>query len=221
MDDMRIPIECAPLDELLGGGVESGIITEIYGEGGSGKTNLCLQVARNCARKAKVIYIDAEGVSIERFRQICGKDFEALLRNVLFYKVHSPEEQEKAVNEAIKLMRTGAACLVVVDSAIVHYRLTGDDGDAENTKSLLLQLRRLMGSALEKDVPVLITNQVYTDVATSTMRPICEFSIGYLSKAIISLSRMPNGIRAATIMKHRSRPEGIVARFRITENGLE
>lgn len=218
---MRIPVECVPLDELLGGGIESSIITEVYGEGGSGKTNLCLQVARNCARSAKVIYIDAEGVSIERFRQICGKDFEPLSKNVLFYKVHSPEEQEKAVNEAIKLMRTGAAGLVVVDSAIFHYRLTGEDGDAENTKSLLLQLRRLAGNALERDVPVLITNQVYSDSSSNTMRPICEYSIGYLCKAIISLGRMQNGIRTATIMKHRSRPEGISVRFRITENGLE
>lgn len=218
---MRIKTECPAIDELLGGGIESGIITEIYGEGGSGKTNICLQLARNCARNSKVFYIDAEGVSIDRFKQICGKDFDALSRNVLFYKVHSPDEQEKAVTEAIKLMRSGSAGLVVLDSAVMHYRLTGEESDSDNTKSLLLQLRKLMGNAMEKDVPVIITNQVYTDVASNTMRPICEFSIGNLSKAIVSLGKMPNGIRTATIIKHRSRPEGALARFRITENGLE
>jgi DNA repair protein RadB len=218
---MRIKTECTPLDELLGGGIESGIMTEIYGEGGSGKTNLCLQLARNCARDSKVFYIDAEGVSIDRFRQICGKEFETLSRNVLFYKVHSPEEQEKAVAEAIKLMRSGSAGLVVLDSAVMHYRLTGDENDSDNTKNLLLQLRKLMGNAMEKDIPVILTNQVYTDVASNTMRPICEFSVGNLSKAILSLGKLPNGIRTATIVKHRSRPEGAIARFRITENGLE
>ena len=218
---MRIKTECPALDELLGGGIESGIMTEVYGEGGSGKTNLCLQMARNCARKSKVFYIDAEGVSIERFKQICGKEFEEVSRNVLFYKVHSPEDQEKAVAEAIKLMRSGSAGLVVLDSAVMHYRLTGDESDSDNTKNLLLQLRRLMGNAMEKDVPVILTNQVYTDVSSNTMRPICEFSIGNLSKAIIYLGKMPNGIRTATIIKHRSRPEGATARFRITENGLE
>ncbi|MDD5502301.1 MAG: DNA repair and recombination protein RadB [Candidatus Thermoplasmatota archaeon] len=218
---MRIKTECLPLDDLLGGGIESGIMTEVYGEGGSGKTNLCLQLARNCARNSKVFYIDAEGVSIERFKQICGKEFEELSRNVLFYKVHSPEEQEKAVAEAIKLMRNGSAGLVVLDSAVMHYRLTGDENDSDNTKNLLLQLRKLMGNAMEKDVPVILTNQVYTDVASNTMRPICEFSVGNLSKAILSLGKLQNGIRTATIIKHRSRPEGAIARFRITENGLE
>ena len=45
----RLPVACPPLDELLHGGVESGALTEFFGEAGSGKTNICLQLARNAA----------------------------------------------------------------------------------------------------------------------------------------------------------------------------
>ena len=44
----RLPLKCKPLDVLLGGGLERKTITEIYGEAGSGKTNLCLQASREC-----------------------------------------------------------------------------------------------------------------------------------------------------------------------------
>ena len=68
----KLQINCKSLDVLLGGGIESGSITEIYGEAGTGKTNFCLQAARECVLNGgKVAFIDSEGVSLERLRQIC------------------------------------------------------------------------------------------------------------------------------------------------------
>ena len=81
----RLPLKCKPLDDLLGGGIESKTITKIFGEAGSGKTNLCLQASRECANNGrKVAYIDTEGVSLERLDQMC-KDYsyEKILENIL------------------------------------------------------------------------------------------------------------------------------------------
>jgi DNA repair protein RadB len=62
---------CAPLDGLLDGGLESDAITLVFGEGGSGKTNLALQCAREVAVSGKrVAYVDTEGVSAIRLRQV-------------------------------------------------------------------------------------------------------------------------------------------------------
>ncbi|MEZ5334643.1 MAG: ATPase domain-containing protein [Methanolobus sp.] len=48
---------CKPIDDLLGGGFEVGVVTQIYGEPGSGKTNLSLQLAVECVKNGKkVIY---------------------------------------------------------------------------------------------------------------------------------------------------------------------
>ena len=68
---MHLKSGCLAIDDLLGGGFEGGCVTVLFGEGGSGKTNVCLQLARNCVLEGrKVVYIDTEGVSPERLRQI-------------------------------------------------------------------------------------------------------------------------------------------------------
>src|SRR5947199_9256051 len=100
VQSMKVAMGCRALDDLPGGGVEEGCITLLHGEAGSGKTNFCLQLARNVVRGGhKVIYIDTEGVSLERLRQICGDDFEVVAKNILFSEPYSFEEQEKFIEK--------------------------------------------------------------------------------------------------------------------------
>jgi DNA repair protein RadB len=62
---------CSSLDALLDGGLERDAITLVFGEGGSGKTNLALQCARAAAsRGLRIAYVDTEGVSSVRLRQV-------------------------------------------------------------------------------------------------------------------------------------------------------
>jgi DNA repair protein RadB len=59
----KVAFGCSSLDELMEGGAESGSVTLIYGEAGTGKTNLCLVLARNVARRGrKVVYLDTGGL---------------------------------------------------------------------------------------------------------------------------------------------------------------
>jgi len=111
----RLQLKCKPLDDLLGGGIESKMITKIYGEAGSGKTNLCLQASRECANNGKkVAYIDSEGASLERLGQIC-KDYsyEKILKNILFFSPSSLEDQEKMVKNAINVKDID---LIIIDT---------------------------------------------------------------------------------------------------------
>ena len=83
-------------------------------------------IARDVARKGmKVVYIDTEGVSIQRLLQITGADFDEVAKNILFSSVGSFDEQERIVDKAIKLAEgkvdVGA---IIVDSISMHYRLT-------------------------------------------------------------------------------------------------
>ena len=67
-----VPFNCRPLDEMMSGGIESGCLTLIYGEAGTGKTNLCLTLAKNLALGGrKTVYVDSEGISLLRLRMIC------------------------------------------------------------------------------------------------------------------------------------------------------
>jgi len=84
MASERLPTGIASVDALLGGGLETDAVTELYGEGGSGKTLFCLEVAARVARASRwVFYIDTEGVSLERLRSVGGTDFDRILGRLL------------------------------------------------------------------------------------------------------------------------------------------
>lgn len=222
---MKTPIECESLDNLLGGGIESGSVTSLYGEAGSGKTNICLQLTRNVVMNGKkVIFIDTEGVSLKRLEQICGENFDKVAKDILFFTPYSLEDQEKNVEDAVHLVEAKENIgLIILDSATVHYRATfGEEYEADGRKSLGRQVNLLLQISRKKDIPVVITTQVYTDTKTNTFEPIGGHALMHYAKAIIKLEKFGNGgLRKAIIRKYRWRPEGISAEFKLTEKGVE
>ena len=222
---MKTPIECESLDNLLGGGIESGSVTSLYGEAGSGKTNICLQLARNMVMNGKkVIFIDTEGVSLKRLEQICGENFDKVAKDILFFTPYTLEDQEKNVEDAVHLTEAKEDIgLIILDSATVHYRATfGEECEADGRKSLGRQVNLLLQISRKRDIPVVITTQVYTDTKTNTFEPIGGHALMHYAKAIIKLEKFGNGgLRKAIIRKYRWRPEGISAEFKLTEKGVE
>lgn len=221
---MKQPIECKSLDELLGGGIESGSLTSFFGEAGSGKTNICLQLARNVVMSGKkVIFIDTEGVSFTRLEQICGEDFDRVTKDILFFTPYSLEEQEKNVEDATRLAETKEEIgLIILDSSTVHYRTTfGEDCEVNGRQSLGRQLNSLLQISRKRDIPVVVTTQVYTDTKTNAFEPIGGHAMRHYAKDIVKLEKMGDGgLRRAIIRKYRFRPEGISAEFRITQTGV-
>ena len=215
----RLQLKCKPLDDLLGGGIESNTITEVYGEAGSGKTNLCLQASRECvASGKKVAYIDTESVSIERIGQICkGYDYKKMLSNILFFVPTSFEEQEKMIYNAIKVDDVG---LIVVDTFNMFYRIKIEDDEEGANRSLNRQLTNLQLAARKKDLYVLIAGQVY-GIENDDVKPFAGRGVEHMAKTILKLERVSTGRRRAIIVKHRSQPEGKKAFFNITGKGLE
>ncbi|MCD6222524.1 MAG: DNA repair and recombination protein RadB [Thermoplasmata archaeon] len=212
----KLSLKCS-LDELLEGGLEKGIVTEIYGEGGTGKTNICIQAAKACIEEGKkVVYIDTEGISKERLLQVF-KD-KKMLEKILFFFPFSLKEQEEMVEKATKL----DAGLIIVDSINLFYRLEMED-ESLATRSLTKQLVTLQITARKKKIPVLITSQVYS--VGNEVKPFAGRSMDHIAKTIIMVERngRENGreARFATIVKHRSIPEGKKIKFYITQDGIE
>ena len=57
-----LPTGCDGVDELLGGGLRQGQVTELTGEAGAGKTQLCLSAAASAAALGhRVVYVDTGG----------------------------------------------------------------------------------------------------------------------------------------------------------------
>ena len=219
----HVPTGCVALDSLLGGGVETGCLTLFYGVAGSGKTNVCLQVARNVARDGKrVVYVDTEGVSLDRLRQMCGDGFEAVLKQILFSEPYSNEEQERLIEKGLRMVEGADDFgLIVVDSATMHYRLTLRHEDPEERRSLARQVARLLRVARKIEIAVVLTSQVYTDIDRDSIEPLGGHMLAHSCKTLVRLEKVGPALRRAVRVKHRHLAEGESIKFRLTERGVE
>ncbi len=209
---------CSQFDRLLGGGIEKGSVTLIYGEAGAGKTNVCLQLARNVAiNGGKVAYIDSEGLSSERLSQVF-LGYEESIKNLLIFEVHSFSEQSDRIDKIEKLAATGTISLVIIDSLTMFYRLNYEDSYVRN--DFIRQTEALLNMARQYEIAVMITSQVYSNITNGGVEFLGGHALHHNAKTIIRLDKRTEGRRAAVIMKHRSLPEGRSAMYRITENGI-
>jgi len=218
---MIFPTGIKCIDELLGGGIEAGTVTQIYGGPGTGKTNICLQTSIINARDGrKIVYIDTEGLSPERVKQMAGDDAERLMERVLLFEPLDFRQQMSAIRKLKKI--SGEVDLVIIDSFTGLYRseLEDEDKSIRLRRELTAQLTFLLGLARKNSMGILITNQVYTDINSGNEMPLGGVGIEHLSKVIIKLVKR-NRSREAVLIKHRSREEGRRCIYRITERGVE
>lgn len=229
MDFKRITIDTGsiPLNQLLEGGYEKDCITTIYGPAGSGKSNIGMLAIANCLKEGhKAIYIDTEGsFSIARMLQLFP-EFPEKSENLLFLKPTNFEEQKDAFETLHKTININKELfhLIVIDSIAMLYRL--EAGQTNDIVSVNKELGRQLGLVTElarkKHIPVIITNQVYSDFDSQSdgVKMVGGDLLKYSSKCLIELKASTQGIRVAILKKHRSIPEGKTANFKIVNEGL-
>ncbi|ODS42798.1 MAG: DNA repair and recombination protein RadB [Candidatus Altiarchaeales archaeon IMC4] len=221
-------------DFFLRGDFPKGTITQIYGPPASGKTNIALLAAIAASAQGKVLYIDPEGgFSTDRLKQLTensqGKhlpeangvsklhgNFEDVLKNTLLIEPANFAEQRVAIDKLKELVRDTSARLVLVDSIGMLYRIEED----KNIKELGRQMAKLMHLARKYDIPVLVTNQVYTNIDNNTVTPVGGDALKYWSKVIIELG-IAGRDRFAKLHRHPNMQEGRVIMFRIVQSGVE
>lgn len=159
------------LDTLLQGGLETGSITEIFGEFRTGKTQLCHTMCVTAQMPVEqgggagmAMYIDTEGTfRPERLVPIAKRydlDPQKVMDNVAYARAHNSEHQNKLLQQAAALMCENRFALLVVDSATALYR-TDYSGRGElsaRQMSLAKFLRHLQRLADEFGVAVVISN---------------------------------------------------------------
>ena len=132
-DTIYITTGSAKVDELLQGEIESGSVTEIYGEFRTGKTQLMHTLAvtsqmpiEHGGGEGKCLYIDTEGTfRPQRLIQIAERfnmDPSAVLDNVAYAKAHNVEHQSELLLAAAGMMAETRFSLMIIDSVTNLYR---------------------------------------------------------------------------------------------------
>lgn len=165
------------LDKVLGGGMETGAITELFGEFRTGKTQLCHTLCVTCqlpmesgGGEGKAMYIDTEGTfRPERLVEIAaryGLNPDDVLDNVSYAKAYNSDHQLSLLEQACGMMTESRYALLIVDSATALFRTdyTGRGELAARQMKLAQFLRRLQRIADEFGVAVVVTNQVVAKV---------------------------------------------------------
>ncbi len=226
------------LNTWLYGGYEKGIITMIAGPPGCGKTNFVILASCSQARKSKkVIFVDTEGgFSVERVNQIMGKEnAETFLENFLLLGPTNFEEQKTNFIKLLNYIKKEDVGLIVVDGMAMLYRL--EVGEAHNQKNdekvkeinreIAKQMRVLAEISRKKNIPIIITNQVYMDFLSEedwkkgvirNTNIVGGDLFKYWSKCIIELKN-EGGKRKAILLKHRSLPQKEMS-FIIRDKGI-
>ncbi len=220
-----IPTGCDPIDELLGGGFERGAVTQVYGSPGSGKTNLVLSAAVEAAAEGgSALYIDTEGVSVDRMEQLASghpgdQSVEELASRIILSGALSFEEQREAVQDAAEF--APEVEFVALDSATGFYRLERTrQEDGEALRAVARQITHLLSLARKHDLAVAFTNQVFTDPDSDGTRALGGHTIDHWSAVILRLDRFRGGNRRVTLEKHHAREAGTTGQFRVTGTGL-
>ncbi|CAD7083961.1 unnamed protein product [Hermetia illucens] len=225
-------------DKLLGGGIETGSITEIFGEFRTGKTQLCHTLAVTCqlpvsqsGGEGKCLYIDTEGTFrperllavADRFK-LSGQD---VLDNVAYARAYNTDHQTQLLIQASAMMTESRYALLIVDSATALYRTdyTGRGELQARQAHLGRFLRMLLRLADEFGVAVVITNQVVAQVDGASMfaadpkKPIGGNIIAHASTTRLYLRKGRGETRICKIYDSPCLPES-EAMFAINADGI-
>ena len=223
------------LDELLGGGFETQAITELFGEFGSGKTQLAHQMAVNVTKPVEdgglggtAIYIDTENTfRPERIVQMAegqGLNAEEILADIRVARAFNSHHQMLLAEKAQEVAKEHGVRLLVVDSLTAHFRAeyVGRGALADRQQKLNKHMHDLQRFADLNNAMVVVTNQVQAKPDAffgDPTRPIGGHIVGHAATFRVYLRKSKGQKRIARLIDSPSLPEG-EAVFSIVEEGV-
>jgi len=231
----RLTTSSEDFDKLLNGGLETQAITEAFGEFGSGKSQIAMQLAVNVQLPVekgglggKCLYIDSEHTfRPERVLQMAenmGVDGNDALKNIIIARAYSSDDQMLMAEQANDIVRKDNIKLIVVDSLISLFRAeyVGRGTLAARQQKLNRHLNTLHKLADTYNLVVYVTNQVMSKPDMffgDPTKPVGGHIMGHSATFRIYLRKSKGGKRIARLIDSPNLPEG-EAVFKVTEEGL-
>lgn len=224
-------------DTILGGGVETGGITECYGEFGSGKSSLAHQLAvtvqlpkEKGGADGACVWIDTESTfRPERIKQIAeknGLDPQEILKNIKVARAFNSDHQMLLVDKVEDLIKNEKMPikLVIVDSLMAHFRsdFVGRGTLADRQQKINKHMHALLKLADTYGVCIYVTNQVMAKPDMFFGDPTTAIGghiVAHNSTVRCYLRKGKKGTRVARIIDAPHLPDSECI-FQVTEGGI-
>lgn len=233
----RIKTGSAELDRLVGGGIETGTITECFGMYASGKSQIGYQLAINVqlpkekgGLNAGVVFLDTESTfRVQRIKQIAetsGLDPNEVLKNIKTVRCFNSDHQmllAEKINDLITKEKFPVR-LIIVDSLISLFRseYLGRGQLSERQQKLNKHIHTLQKLADMHNIAVYVTNQVMSKPDTFFGDPTEAVGgniVAHGCNIRLYLRKGKKGTRVAKLVDSSYLAEGEAA-FMITEKGI-
>jgi DNA repair protein RadA len=231
----RLTSSSKAFDELMGGGLETQSIVEFYGEFGSGKTQVCFQLAVNATRPleeggldGEVFIIDTENTfrpeRIVQMAMALDLDPEAVLKKIHVARAFNSHHQMLLVDKAQELASEMKVRLLIVDSLTAHFRAeyVGRGALAERQQNLNKHMHDLLRFGDLNNAVVAVTNQVSAKPDAffgDPTRPIGGHIVGHAATYRLYLRKSKGGKRIARLVDSPNLPEA-EAVISVSEDGI-
>ncbi len=232
----RITTGSSAVDELIGGGIETQAITEVFGEFGSGKSQIAHELSVSVQLPEEKGGLDGECVFIdtentfrpERIEQISAGfelDVEEVLQKIHIARAYNSSHQILMADKVNELVQSGTNIrLVIVDSLTAHFRAeyVGRESLAVRQQKLNQHLHTLQNIANTYNIAVFVTNQVQARPDAffgSPTKAIGGHVLGHAATYRIWLKKGLAGKRIARLVDSPHLPEGESV-FKIVTEGI-
>ena len=152
------------LDNFLSGGIPNGVIVDIFGGNGTGKTQLLLQISINSIKNGgHVLYLDTTGgFRPERILEIQKQSKKQInfLEKITVSRITNTSEQIKS----IKNFESNNFSLIVIDNVtdLFSYEYKRDESIFEKNSLFIKYMHELSKFAITKKIPIIVTNMIRT-----------------------------------------------------------
>ncbi|MDC0154959.1 AAA family ATPase [Nitrosopumilus sp.] len=150
------------IDDFLSGGIPNGVIVDIFGGNGTGKTQLLLQLSINSIKNGgKVLFLDTTGgFRPERILEIQKKSNTNLnlLNNIMVSRITNTSEQ---IN-SIKNFKENNFSLIIIDNItdLFSYEYKNNQSIFKKNSLFMKYMRELSLYAVTHKVPIVISNMI-------------------------------------------------------------
>jgi len=222
---ISITTGCKSMDNLLRGGIDTGSLTELYGEFRTGKSQLCHQLAVTCqlpvdmgGGEGRAMWIDCEGTyrsaRIEAVANRYHLDPAATMANIAVARCYNHEQLAKLLDEARSMMSKTRFAILIIDSimALLRSDFCGRGELSERQQRLGQILRKIRQMADEFGVAVVYTNQVVAQVDGMSMgfdpkKPIGGNVLAHASTTRLMLKKYKGPLRTCRVVDSPCIPE--------------